>query len=108
MSLTLTLSLFPKQIKKYYKIVCRCHNKSYNALSFRVSFDQIKKLLLQFAQIDCNKDGLISAEDLAQYLKIPYDSCCSVLFDKLDKVTLKINIWFDFIFILSLIRIKKD
>ena len=73
-------------------------------------FDRIKKLLLQFAQIDRNKDGLISAEDLSHFLNITNDICCSALFDKLDKVRLIKNILLQlpiYIF-LSLIRITMD
>ena len=76
----------------------------------RVPFDRIKKLLLQFAQIDRNKDGLISAEDLSHFLNITNDICCSALFDKLDKVRLIKNILLQlpiYIF-LSLIRITMD
>ena len=57
------------------------------SLSFnRVSVDQMKKLLRRFAQIDRNKDGLISVEDLSYFLRVHQDSCFNALFDKLDTV----------------------
>lgn len=54
------------------------------ARPFNIRYEQLKKLLRRFARIDSNKDGLISIEDLAVFLKVPHDACLQSVFDTID------------------------
>ena len=57
-----------------------------------IGYGQLKKLLRRFARIDSNKDGLISIEDLAMFLKVPHDACLQSVFDSIDVVSVLINV----------------
>ena len=53
---------------------------------YRISLSQLRKLMKRFAQMDGNKDGLVSSEDLARFLRMPDDARLQSVFSVLDKV----------------------
>ena len=64
-----------------------------------IRYEQLKTLLRRFARIDSNKDGLISIEDLAVFLKVPHDACLQSVFDTIDVVSVIINVCVIFLYI---------
>ena len=52
-----------------------------------ITYIQVEYLLKRFANIDTNKDGMISVEDLAVFLKVPHDNCLQSVFNSFDTVS---------------------
>ena len=65
---------------------------------YSIRYEQLKKLLRRFGRIDSNKDGLISIEDLAVFLKVPHDVCLQSVFDTIDVVSVIINVCVIFLY----------
>jgi len=51
-----------------------------------MNFTEIKQKLQRFAVIDRDKDGYITEDDLAHYLKVPSDACLRAVFNTFQKV----------------------
>ena len=45
-----------------------------------MAFDDMKKWLQRFGVMDRDKDGFVTAEDLAAYLHVPNDACLQAIF----------------------------
>lgn len=52
-----------------------------------MDFDEVKRRLQRFAVMDRDKDGYITAEDLAHYLNVPSDACLHAVFSALNTVS---------------------
>ena len=53
----------------------------------RMDFAEIKRRLRRFAVMDRDKDGYITAEDLAHYLNVPSDACLHAVFSAINRVS---------------------
>ena len=51
---------------------------------------EMKRYLTRFAVIDRDKDGYITANDLATFLKVPKDACLQAVFDNCKKVLISL------------------
>lgn len=58
-----------------------------SSCSHRMDFDEVKRRLQRFAVMDRDKDGYITAEDLAHYLNVPSDACLHAVFSALNTVS---------------------
>ena len=52
-----------------------------------MDFAEIKQRLRRFAVMDRDKDGYITAEDLAHYLNVPSDACLHAVFRAINRVS---------------------
>lgn len=51
-----------------------------------ITFPEVNSSLVRFANIDDDKDGWITPEDMAVFLSIPNDACLKALFWTIDQV----------------------
>ena len=55
-------------------------------LSHSMKLNEMKQWLMRFSAMDRDKDGYISVEDMARYLKVPNDACLQGVFNALEPV----------------------
>lgn len=76
---------FPPPSPPFFPSLLPPHLPSFCA--HRMDFAEIKQRLRRFAVMDRDKDGYITAEDLAHYLNVPSDACLHAVFRAINRVS---------------------